>query len=89
MAKKQIGIGIIGAGGIARGAHIGNYQKIDGVKLVAVCDIVRKRAEAYADEFGFQRVYTDYRKLVKDKDIDAVSVCTPNAFHKDPTVAAL
>ena len=89
MAKKRIGIGIIGAGGIARGAHIGNYQKINGVELVAVCDIVRKRAEAYADEFGFQRVYTDYRKMVKDKDIDAVSVCTPNAFHKGPTIAAL
>ena len=81
--------GIIGAGGIARSAHAANYQKVDGVSLAAVCDIDKERAEIFAHDFEIPRVYTDYKKLVKDSDLHAVSVCTPNVFHKDPTIAAL
>lgn len=89
MAKKRIGVGIVGAGGIARAAHIPGYQKLEGVELVAICDVNRERAEAAAKEYGFQAVYTRYVDLVKRPDIDVVSVCTPNAFHKGPTIAAL
>lgn len=82
-------VGIIGTGGIARSVHIPNYQKIDDVKVTACCDVVEKSAKACAEQFSIPHWYTDYNEMLKKEDLDAVSVCTPNFMHKDPTIAAL
>jgi predicted dehydrogenase len=86
---KKIKVGIIGAGGIARDQHIPAYQKLKDVEIVAICDVLKDRAEEVGRRFGIPRVFSDYRKLLKMDEIDAVSVCTPNFMHKAPTVAAL
>jgi predicted dehydrogenase len=86
---KPVRVGIIGSGGIAQAQHMPNYQKVPGVEILAVCDIKPETAKAAAEKFKAPHVFTDYRKLLKLKDIDAVSVCTPNAFHLKPTLAAL
>lgn len=88
--KQPLGIGIIGAGGIARGAHIGAYQAYPELcKVQAVCDIIPERAKAFAAEYNIPHVYDNYHDLLKLKCIDAVSVCTPNIAHMKPTVDAL
>ena len=86
---KDIKVGILGAGGIARGAHMPGYQATDGVKVIAVCDIVKKVADQFAKQYDIPNVFTDYKELVAMDELDAVSVCTPNNFHAEPTVAAL
>ena len=88
--KDIINVGIIGAGGIAEGAHMPGYLATPGAKVIAVCDVVKERAEKFADRFGIPKtnVFTDYNKLVAMDELDAVSVCTPNNFHAGPTVAA-
>ncbi len=79
---KKIRIGIIGNGGICKGAHIGGYLKDDRVEIVALCDIIKERAEFVRDEyFNDAAVYTDYKELLKDEAIDAVDICTPNYLH--------
>ncbi len=79
---KKIRIGIIGNGGICKGAHIGGYLKDDRVEIVALCDIIRERAEYVRDiYFNNADVYTDYKELLKDETIDAVDICTPNYLH--------
>jgi len=88
MAAK-VRIGIIGTGAIARGAHMANYAKLDDVEIVAVCDADEKAMNAAAEQYGVPKRYADYRDIAADPDIDAVSVCTPNFMHKDPTVACL
>jgi len=89
MSEKTLKIGIIGSGGIAQGQHIPGYQKVPGVEVIATCDVREETARAAADKFKIHHVFTDYKEMLRLKDIDAVSVCTPNAFHHDPTVAAL
>ncbi|MCC6443488.1 MAG: Gfo/Idh/MocA family oxidoreductase [Armatimonadetes bacterium] len=86
---KPIRVGIIGTGGIATAAHIPSYQKVEGVEIVAGCDIVESVAKNVAEKFGIPRIYTDYRKMLKEEELDAVSVCTPNYVHMDPTIDAL
>ncbi len=86
---KEIKVGIVGVGGIAQGAHIPNYQKVPGVKIYAVCDIVEERAKEAAKRYDARYWFTDYEKMMELDELDAVSVCTPNKFHKGPTVAAL
>ena len=85
----DVGIGIIGTGGIAR-AHAGAYLHMaPEVGLVAVCDIDLARAKDAAAEWGVAEVCTDYRDLLALDAVDAVSVCTPTAAHSEPTIAAL
>lgn len=87
---KSLKIGIIGAGGIAKLAHLPGYASIpDQCEVVAVCDVDGKVAQTFADEFNIPKAVTDYRELLADPEIDAVSVTTPNAFHMQPTIDAL
>lgn len=89
MAKK-LKIGIIGSGGIAQGAHMKGYAAIpDLCEMVAVCDVNPETAKKAAEMYKVPKQYTDYHELLADKEIDAVSVATPNKFHVGPTVDAL
>ena len=85
-----IKVGIIGTGGISR-AHQSTYTKIEGVKIIAVCDIIKASARRAAEEWGVPKnnVFTSYNKMLEMNEIDAVSVCTYNQAHRRPTVAAL
>lgn len=86
---ETIGIGIIGAGGIARGVHIPGYQKLDNAKVVAIADPVAGARDAASSEANIEHAYEDYRDLLKRDDIHAVSVTTPNFMHAEATIAAL
>ena len=79
---KKIRIGIIGNGGICKGAHVPTYLKDERVEIVGVCDIIEERAQFLKDEyFPEAKVYTDYKELLKDETIDSVDICTPNYLH--------
>ncbi len=88
---REIRVGIIGCGGIANKKHMPALKKVDGVRLVAFCDIKRERAEAALDKFGDAGAvaYTDYKELLRDESIEVVHVCTPNRSHSTITVDAL
>jgi len=86
---ESIGIGIIGAGGIARGVHIPGYRKLPNVKVLAVADTVEAARSAAAQEFEIADAYADFREMLKRDDIHAVSVTTPNFMHAEATIAAL
>lgn len=85
---KTIKVGVIGAGGISH-AHVGGYQKVEGVEVVAVADVVPGKAQQWAERYGVKHHFTDYKRLLAMEEIDAVSVCTFNRAHKQPTVDAL
>lgn len=87
---KKLRVGIIGTGGIAHWAHIPGYKALeDKVELVAFCDIKPDVLKDAMEEFGVKRGYEDYREMLEKEDLDAVSVCTPNYAHMDPTIDAL
>lgn len=89
MADK-IKIGLIGAGGIAQTAHMPGYETAkDLCEMVAVADPNPEALAAVKEKFGITRLYADYRDMLKDGGLDAVSVTTPNALHKQPTIDAL
>ena len=86
----DIRVGIVGTGGISR-AHHRAYTKVEGFKIVAVCDIFREKALQAAENWGVPKknVFTSYNKMLEMDEIDTVSVCTYNQAHRRPTVAAL
>lgn len=88
---RIVNVGIIGCGGIANGKHMPGLKSVPNVRMIAFCDIVVERAEKAAKEYGTPdaKVYTDYRELLKDENIEVVHVCTPNREHAEISVAAL
>jgi predicted dehydrogenase len=88
-APDLLGIGIIGAGGIARGVHIPGYQKLPNAQVLAVSDPVQVSREGAAQQFGIEDAYEDFHEMLKRDDIHAVSVTTPNFLHAEATIAAL
>lgn len=84
-----IRIGVIGCGTIAS-FHLGAYKRLgDRVELVACCDIVPERAERYAKMYDIKHHFSSAEEMLASCELDAVSVCTWNAAHKDCTIAAL
>lgn len=88
-SNSVVRIGVIGAGGIARAAHLPGYRACEDAEVLAVADVKEEDARRVAEEFDVPHVFTDYRDLLAMKEIDAVSVTTPNFMHRPPTVAAL
>ncbi len=84
-----IGIGFIGAGGIARQRHIPGLKAIPGVKLVAVCNRSEESSRKAAAEFGFESIEADWRNLITREDVDAVFIGTWPYAHCEMSVAAL
>src|ERR1039457_7503558 len=69
--------------------HLTALKRIKGVRLVAICDVDRHVLDAKAAELGNDiKTYTDLRKLLENKDVDAVSIAVPNHWHALATVWA-
>lgn len=89
-------IGIIGTGQMCR-AHLHTLKLIKGIELVAVCDIHKENLRNVEYEVkelripGWRdlRTFTDWGKLLRIQDIEAVLISTPNYTHRDIAVAAL
>ncbi len=87
MAKWRVGL--IGNGGICKGAHLSTYLNDERLEVAAVCDIIEERAQFLKDNyFPNAKVYTDFNELLKDETIDSVDICTPNYLHSIIAVAA-
>lgn len=81
-------VAVIGCGKIAERLHLPEFTRIPDVQVVALCDTRRKALTALADKYGIQARFTDYEKMLRETEVDAVSVCTPNALHAPMTIAA-
>jgi UDP-N-acetylglucosamine 3-dehydrogenase len=62
--------------------HAEAYLRLpDAVQMVAAADIVPGNAQAFADQYGFSELYTDYRLMLQEVGPDLVSICTWPALH--------
>jgi predicted dehydrogenase len=91
---KPLNIGMIGYGFMGR-AHSNAYAKVNQFfdleyrpVLKAVCARSADKAKAFSNQWGYESVETDWRKLVARKDIDAIDICVPNNLHAEIAIAA-
>ncbi|HZZ42528.1 MAG TPA: Gfo/Idh/MocA family oxidoreductase [Tepidisphaeraceae bacterium] len=85
---KKLRVAIVGCGGIAQ-AHMLALSTFPDVEVVAGVDTDPARLEVMKDKWGIQKVYADWKTMLKEIKPDAVSVCTPNGVHAQPTIDAL
>lgn len=81
-----IGFGIIGCGMISR-FHAKAIADIKGAKVTACFDSFTSSADKFGAEIGCT-VYHDLDKMLADKNVDVVTICTPSGVHMEPAVAA-
>jgi predicted dehydrogenase len=93
--KKLIRIGLIGTGLMGR-IHTNGYKRLMDFfpeyeyapVLQACCSRNPERAQAFADQWGYKSIETDWRTIIARDDIDAVDICTPNDKHAEIAIAA-
>lgn len=85
---KPLRVAVIGCGVIAP-THLDAFQRLEGVEVAAVCDVIEERARRRAEEFSVPRVAVDYQELLADPTIDALSICTDHASHAPIAAEAL
>src|SRR5277367_2581712 len=94
MAQKPLNLGMIGYGFMGR-AHTNAFKRVNDFfpleyrpVLKAVCARSADKAKAFADQWGYESVETDWRRLLDRKDIDVVDIATPNNTHAEIAIAA-
>jgi myo-inositol 2-dehydrogenase/D-chiro-inositol 1-dehydrogenase len=92
--KKQLNIGLVGYGFMGR-THSNAFRKVSNFfdvpyqpVLKAVCGRNRSRAEAFRDQWGYESIETDWRKLIERRDIDVIDIASPNDTHAEIAIAA-
>jgi predicted dehydrogenase len=92
-ANNDIRVAVIGVGGKGRfggTGHCSEFHKIEGVRVVAVCDADQDLVDRAVEDFKKQNVtvkgYRDMRKILGDKEIDAISTATPDQWHALVTI---
>ncbi len=89
MKVKQVRMGIIGAGlrsGIAKNWHDPNGESV----VVAAADVSEERLDKFKQEINPDAfVTTDYQELLKQEDIDAVAILSPDFLHEEHAIAVL
>lgn len=85
---SELKIAVVGAGFAGRVVHLPGYRA-SFAPVAALCDLDEARARALAKEYSIPNVYTDWHRMVAEVEPDIVSVCLPNVFHHEVTVAAL
>jgi predicted dehydrogenase len=79
MSRRKVGFGIIGCGNIGP-THADAINQVPGACLVAVSDVDLKKARRLARKYRVD-AYTDYREMLKRKDIDVVCLCVPSGMR--------
>ena len=87
--KDIINVGIIGAGGFAKGMHLPNLKKLSNLySISAICDLDGNNAKQTAKKFEAKYCTTDYKEILNDKEIDMVIVTLPHNLHTKISIEA-
>ena len=84
---NKIKVGVVGTGFIGP-AHIEALRRLPNVEVAALCEVTAELAKEKADALGIPRSYT-FDELLKQEDIQAIHICTPNFLHYNQSKAAL
>lgn len=88
-AKNEMAVALVGAGNLAKWAHLPNLKKIPGANLHAVYSTHGARGKSYAQRFGAKYSCTEYSQVLNDPDIDLVLITSRHQYHAEQALQAL
>ena len=89
MDDRMLRVGIVGAGGIARGAHVPGYRSSGRADVKAVCDVNAEAARVFSDTQDIPHHYGSVEAMLAQEELDVVSICTSNDAHHPAALAAI
>ena len=81
--------GVLGTAGIARGCTIPGMKEAGNCELYAIAGRDEAKAESFRKDFGFEKVYVGYDRLLSDPEVQAVYIPLPNHLHREWVIKAL
>jgi predicted dehydrogenase/threonine dehydrogenase-like Zn-dependent dehydrogenase len=88
-SEGTLGIALVGAGNIARWAHLPNIKNIPNSSLRAILSSSGVRGKSYASRFGAAYCTTDYQQILNDPEVDLVFITNRNQYHGPQALEAL
>ncbi len=85
--RKDWRIGMVGFGGIARGGHAPSYRDV-GWPIVAIADPDPNAQKEARERYGVERIYSDYRELANDDEVEVIDLLTQPTLRKAVVQAA-
>ena len=92
MKESYVGLGIVGCGSIGIRSALEHFQwhEYDDIcRIIAVCDPVPGRAKTVAEKYGVPKWYESYEEMLRDDNVDAVTLCTPIGMHYEQGLMAI
>jgi len=89
LGSGEIGVALVGAGGLARWAHLPVIEKLQGVKLKGVHSASGARGRTYTERFGADYATSDIDDILQDPEIRVVLITSRNQHHARQALAAL
>lgn len=84
---RSVRFGLIGTG-MAGLTHARELRFVRNAELIAVASRREDQVRQFADDYGVKHWYTDYRELLRNKDVDVVCVLVPTGLHAEVAIAA-
>ena len=82
-AGSSVRVAFFGTGQFANKTHIPNLMKIDGVDIVAICDINPQALQSTAEQFGIPKTYHDAYQLLEEEEFDVLYSVVPAFARTD------
>ncbi|MCW4006646.1 MAG: Gfo/Idh/MocA family oxidoreductase [Candidatus Bathyarchaeota archaeon] len=84
---KKLGVAVVGTGFWGKN-HARIYKELESTELIAICDVNKERAQSIAERFG-AKAYTSSDEMLKDEQVNAVSICTWSTMLAQEALKAL
>jgi predicted dehydrogenase len=86
---SKLKLGVIGTGGIFRGAHLPGWLSCGEIEIAGFYDANLSSAESLTQDYPGSQLFNSYQDMLNDRSIDLIDICTPNVYHSEIAVAAL
>ena len=86
---SEMGVGIIGAGGIAAISHLPEIAEVDGLRVVNICGRKKERLERLRKQFDVPRMCHDWDELIADPEVEGVVIALPHPLHAEAALKVL
>lgn len=86
--KGKINVALIGAGNFAKAYHLPNLKSIENYNIYAIVDNKSENAKKVAEQYGARYFATDYKNVLKDKNVDLIIITTRHNSHAQITIDA-
>ncbi len=85
----SLSIGVIGTGKIVERGHLPGFAEDERCKVTAIAGRNTSRLDELGRDFDIQKTYPDWRAMIEEEELDAVSIATPPFLHAEMSIAAM